>query len=224
VEANDWMDLSALADIGEFDRVRAALAPEALAKFDRYWLRLQEARSDPEEVARIAGRVLQLLSAALPAKPDSRTRLATTAALDRPVADVVLAMLFDPSSPQWNLTDEDPVAALKARIRNWLLSAPAHDAARLAAAGTIGSPHLIGLPRPEGSAQFPSFQFDHSDAPIPVVVAVNEILGAAGDPWGAAGWWLAPSLWFPDPPAAMIGTVPDTRLVTAAHAAMDGEW
>lgn len=129
------------------------------------------------------------------------------------------------------VTDEE-LAQLAQEARAALLQAPALDVAEVSAAGwdrLVGSDRdtepdaLIRLRRPDGSVGLPTFQFDDT-GPIPIVVEVNELLGARRDPWGAAAWWLQPSLWFPRPPASMIGAVPDWRLAVAAQSALTVEW
>ena len=52
----------------------------------------------------------------------------------------------------------------------------------------------------------------------PVVRAVNRILDAAGDPLGAADWWLGGNGRLGGAPARLLGTVPDERLIDAARA------
>lgn len=62
-------------------------------------------------------------------------------------------------------------------------------ASRLRLGGT-----LLGLQPPGARAYlYPAFQFDPLAAAIhPVVAEVNQVLGAAEDPWGVASWWISP--------------------------------
>lgn len=79
-------------------------------------------------------------------------------------------------------------------------------------------PGLIRLDRPDGGQQWPEFQFVPGDGPFPVVRKVNGLLGAHTDPIGVADWWLSRNGWLNDRPSALIGNVPDARLVSAARA------
>lgn len=82
-------------------------------------------------------------------------------------------------------------------------------------------PRLIRLDLPGGAVRFPAFQFDGSGVPLPAVLAVNEILGAADDPWAAADWWLFTNPWLESAPVVALGTVSDETLVDAARAVID---
>ncbi len=76
---------------------------------------------------------------------------------------------------------------------------------------------LIRLPRPDGTAQLPAFQFGPSGAPWPVVREINELLDAVGDPWGVACWWVDPHERLDAAPAALLGRGEDTLLRLAAN-------
>lgn len=100
-----------------------------------------------------------------------------------------------------------------------LLSAPAlseHEVRRRGA--DPADPGLIRLDRPDGSGQWPAFQFQPEDGLLPVVRAVNDLLGAHSDPVGAADWWLSRNAWLNGQPSSLIGIVPDDHLVRAARA------
>jgi hypothetical protein len=71
---------------------------------------------------------------------------------------------------------------------------------------------LIRLPRPDGTAQLPAFQFGPSGVPWPVVHEINELLDAAGDPWGVACWWVDPHERLDAAPAALLGRGEDALL------------
>jgi hypothetical protein len=75
---------------------------------------------------------------------------------------------------------------------------------------------LIRLPRPDGGAQLPAFQFGPSGAPWPVVREINELLDAAGDPWGVACWWVDPHERLDAAPAALLGRSEDALIRLAA--------
>jgi hypothetical protein len=75
---------------------------------------------------------------------------------------------------------------------------------------------LLRLPRPDGTAQLPAFQFGPSGAPWPVVREINELLDAADDPWGAACWWADPHERLGAAPAGLLGRDQDDLLRLAA--------
>jgi hypothetical protein len=89
--------------------------------------------------------------------------------------------------------DPDPspaaVAAVWGDVRTRLLAAPMVPADDVPAAGP-----LIRLDD-GGREVLPAFQFGADGQPHGVVLAVNEVLDAADDPWGAADWWLLPNSW-----------------------------
>jgi hypothetical protein len=101
----------------------------------------------------------------------------------------------------------------------WLLATPALTEQEVHAAGADpGRPDLIRLPRADRRVVLPAFQFGQDGSPVPVVAEVNLLLGAAGDPWGVADWWLGQNLWLNGAPADLLGRVPDAELVRAAQA------
>jgi hypothetical protein len=109
--------------------------------------------------------------------------------------------------------DDDPDA--------WLLAAPSLSEQDVRAFGV--APERAGLLRLPGKDQdsrprWPAFQFDADGRPVPVVLAVNELLGASADPWGVADWWLGENAWLEAVPADLIGRVADAVLLAAARA------
>lgn len=65
---------------------------------------------------------------------------------------------------------------------------------------------LLGLPRGRGYL-YPVFQFDHLREDIfPEVRAVNELLGAADDPWGVASWWVSTNARVDTAPMELVGS------------------
>jgi hypothetical protein len=83
-------------------------------------------------------------------------------------------------------------------------------------------PDLIRLDHTDGRYAVPGFQFDGTGKPVPVVLRINEVLGARDDPWGAAYWWLSPNVWLTENPADLLGTTDPELLVAAAVAAVEG--
>jgi hypothetical protein len=248
MDDNDWAELAELADPAELDRVRAELG-EAATHFEGLWTGLRNARADPKLAERYSEAMLALLRRTLPNRQTSgRTRLSSADVADDSLRAHVLDLLFGPAetAPISPSDSPDPshksltrrsesdsslgpspsgrarVAALQERAKIWLLSMPGRDLAEIAAHADPWGDDLIRLHAPDGSVRLPSFQFDEHDAPIPVVQKINTMFRSDRDPWGAACWWLGSSLWFPKAPAAMIGEVPDERLVSAARTALDG--
>jgi len=136
-----------------------------------------------------------------------------TAPTDWPlVADVLTGLVL--VRPGSGKPDEGPGA-----IAATLLAAPALTAEQVRDHG--GDPDSDGLIRlrPEsGGARLPAFQFGRDGHPIPVVDAINRMLGAADDPWGAADWWLGQNAWLDATPAELVGLVDDDMLIRAARA------
>lgn len=100
-----------------------------------------------------------------------------------------------------------------------LLAAPAFTPDEIREAG--GDPDrddLVRLTEPAGGLRLPSFQFGAQGGPLPVVSAVNLLLHASEDPWGAADWWLGANGWLGAVPAELIGRVDDLLLTEAAAA------
>jgi hypothetical protein len=106
-----------------------------------------------------------------------------------------------------------------AEVTDRLLHAPAftEDEVRLRGADPA-DPGLIRLDRPDGGQQWPSFQFGRDGGPLPLVRAVNTMLGAETDPLGVADWWLGVNAWLDGRPSDLIGDVPDELVLRAARA------
>ncbi|SDI45630.1 hypothetical protein SAMN05421505_15323 [Sinosporangium album] len=101
-------------------------------------------------------------------------------------------------------------------VKRSLLAAPSLDPAELR---DPDDPRLLRLDRPDGGVAVPAFQFGDDGAPIPVVLAVNELLDAARDPWGTADWWLRGNALLGGAPAALLARgVADDLLTEAARA------
>lgn len=115
----------------------------------------------------------------------------------------------DPRPSGWILRD----------VAERLLRAPALTENEVRRRGAApADPGLIRLDRMDGGQQWPEFQFASGGGPLPVVRAVNRLLGAAADPIGTADWWLSRNGWLDDAPCRLIGRVPDDLLVQAARA------
>src|SRR5690606_23741460 len=129
-------------------------------------------------------------------------------------------------------TADPPQADLDALFAELLrLVAPAHEAkARMLIAPSLSprqvserghdpdDPALIRLMSDAGETRLPSFQFDESGAPRPVVLQINAMLGADTDPWGTASWWLEDNARLEDAPSRLLGRMADEDLAAAAAA------
>ncbi|MFD3521808.1 hypothetical protein [Streptomyces sp. NPDC058653] len=123
-------------------------------------------------------------------------------------------------------------AAVIAAVERRLLDAPALSATEVRARyhGSAPPPELIRIADPAldldpGLAyRYPEFQFrPGGGAPYEVVLEVNRVLLADADPWGAADWWLTDNAWLGGRrPAALLGERPDSELVGAAVALVEG--
>ncbi|MFI0486632.1 hypothetical protein [Actinomadura sp. 9N215] len=103
-----------------------------------------------------------------------------------------------------------------------LLSFPTVTAAELRERGADPAAHaLVRLTDPAGEQRLPAFQFDADGRPLPVVLRINEILGARTDPWGVASWWLDPNARLRDAPFRLLGRMPDEDLTAAASAVVE---
>jgi hypothetical protein len=125
--------------------------------------------------------------------------------------------------------DDDPglVPVSPREVRYWatrrLLAAPSLTEDDLHRIGLDpDDPRLIHLERYDGSSHWPEFQFGPDGGPVPLVLAINRMLDAEEDPWGAADWWLGPNSWLGDVPARLLGRVSDDLLVSAARAVDPG--
>ncbi|HKS48313.1 MAG TPA: hypothetical protein VJT49_25025 [Amycolatopsis sp.] len=100
------------------------------------------------------------------------------------------------------------------RASEWLLATESLSEPEVRDRGwDPGDPGLIRLDRDDGGRQWPAFQFTAA-----IVPAINQILDAAGDPWGVADWWLGEHARLGDAPVRLIGQVADQVLVDAAMA------
>ncbi|WP_194911412.1 hypothetical protein [Catenulispora rubra] len=130
---------------------------------------------------------------------------------------------LEPLEPPEPLESPEPPDPLWQAVVDRVSAAPSYS--RQALWKTFGQdpddPRLIRLDLPGGAVRFPAFQFDGSGVPLPAVLAVNEILGAADDPWAVADWWLFTNPWLESAPVVALGTVSDETLVDAARAVVD---
>ncbi len=193
--AEGWAPVQELLSQEARDRLAALIDDLADAADDL------DPDADPEaDLAEGATEIARLLAAGLPA--GHPVQAASASGATRLVA-----------APDWRRLSGALLAVSqpdRQAARDWLLASPA-------AATDGGQPGLIRLMRPDGSRHLPAFQFDHDGSPLPLVIAVNEVLDAALDPWGAADWWLGENAWLGAAPADVIGGVSDDALLGAAR-------
>ena len=80
---------------------------------------------------------------------------------------------------------------------------------------------LLGLPSGSGFL-YPAFQFDTARRRLfPEVIEVNELIDAAGDPWGVASWWIGENARLAERPVDCVGTDRAPDLVVAAEALLE---
>ena len=111
----------------------------------------------------------------------------------------------------------------KPEIVDWILAARSISPDTVLRRGNDPQqPGLIRLRRPGGQWSLPGFQFTRKGDPKPLVLRINQLLGADADPWGVADWWLCPNVWLSGTPAELLDRVDDDLLVAAAVAAVEG--
>jgi hypothetical protein len=161
---------------------------------------------------RVITRIADIMVEALPRDHVVRRALVRGDLFQRPVTN--LEMLSRVLSEHANATDN----ALRV-VTTRLLAATALTEEEVRQRGCDpDDPDLIHLDRPDGTRQWPEFQFAPGNGPYPVVREINRLLGAENDPIGVADWWLSRDGWLDDRPSHLIGTIPDERLVSAAAA------
>ena len=80
---------------------------------------------------------------------------------------------------------------------------------------------LLGLPSGSGFL-YPAFQFDTARRRLfPEIIEVNELIDAAGDPWGVASWWMAENARLSARPVDSVGTERAPDVVEAAGALVE---
>lgn len=226
----DQEDLEILAELGnDPEGVRGALSGPDLRQLD-FLLSLFAAGSGEQHAEGVGRAVADHLRHALPDTGPGITGRRfqgggrSTAQVLRRLADGLAGGVplhgvpLGGPAPREPAAVPDDVGALFLAVTERLLQEPSLTAAELRTEfrQDPDRPHLIRLARPGGPTRLPAFQFDAEGRPLPVVLAVNELLDSAGDPWGVADWWLGPNLWLGRPPAQLLGTCPDAHLLAAA--------
>ncbi|MEU3661465.1 DUF3168 domain-containing protein [Streptomyces sp. NPDC032940] len=200
--------------VAEPETVRERLRPEDREKLD-VLLGLLAEGGDEHRAMGITQLVADHLRRALPDEGHSAAGRRYAAA-DRPPHETLLA--------HFSLAGADAVPDQEAgtlrSARDRILEEPALTADDLRDVFGVdpAEPELIRLRPGEGPEVLPAFQFDGEGRPRPLVLTVNGLLGAAGDPWGVADWWLGPNLWLDAVPATLLGAGLDDQLLAAARA------
>lgn len=127
----------------------------------------------------------------------------------------------DPS--EWSPWDDDLGSAaddeLDVEVRSRLLALPRLSAGQVLANDVDPHrPELIRLTDAEGEVWFPRFQFDDRGSPMPVILEINDLLGASDDPWGMTCWWVDPHARLAAVPTDLLGR--DEDLLRLAARAM----
>lgn len=214
------LDDAARAALEQRREIRAGLAPADRARFDAFWRALADA-PDTEGRWDVAADLMTFLNRLLPPEHPVRRALVAGGSLSHPAPAEVLSdeelrtvlAALEPDGP-----DISSPAGLARLAHEELLAFPSHPAERIAAAnGDPFAAGLIRLPDPTGALHLPAFQFAPTGEPWPVVVTINQLLGADVDPWAVASWWLDPNAWLAQPPAELVGQGVDDRLLAAAR-------
>jgi hypothetical protein len=173
--------------------------------------------------------IVEIVAPLLPADHPVRRALAGESTRYAEVAqnwDAPIGLLRD-SLARLDLGSGRPIATEQAQAdeqaEDWLLAAPAVDAAEVRRRGLDpDSPGLLRIGRAGRDWRWPAFQFDAAGRPFAVVTQINLLLNADGDPWGVADWWLGPNAWLDATPAELIGRIGDELLLDAATALLAG--
>jgi hypothetical protein len=205
--------------LANWDDVIARLSPEAGAELRQL---LVELRGPGRQVA--ADRIADLLDEGLPVRHPVRVAL-NKGDLFAPSAadwDTLSADLIERAELSLGIaaaSDAPSVADILRIVTERLLAAPALSEQQVRQHGTDpADPGLVRLTRPDGSYQWPAFQFLPGNGLHPVVRAINLLLHAARDPIGVADWWLSRNSWLDGRPSELLGRVPDQDLLGAAQA------
>ena len=82
---------------------------------------------------------------------------------------------------------------------------------------------LLGLPH-NSRYLYPSFQIDLARRQVyDTVESVNQLLGAADDPWGVASWWMTENVLIQARPCDLVGGTRRTDVWRAACALVDAD-
>lgn len=204
--------------VREWDDVRSRLTAEELAQVEGM-VRDLAAEGLPAALSKRSSDLVRYLARRLPGEHPVRRALAGGGTrLSGPARDArELASWFATrdSLRSGLLADRAPTAdEVRRQACRWLLAAEALSEAEVRACGfDPADEDLIRLEGDDGGSQWPAFQFGPG-----IVGRINRILDAAGDPWGAADWWLGEHAWLGDAPVRLIGRVDDQVLTEAALA------
>lgn len=188
---------------------------------------------DDDQVVEVLGTLFEERSSFRPMRDDLLAALSTAMSASRVRDALTQAALRETAAHT-----SQPVEQLRieAEARGAVLSQPTLDARGVAdALGSRGQNRrdtasalrragaIVGVSN-GGKVWYPAFQFDARHGSVhPVVKEVNELLDAAGDPWGVASWWLSPAGRRRDrrTPADLVLDGDDDAVRRLAHALVD---
>jgi hypothetical protein len=205
--------------LANWDDVIAQLPAEAVAELRQL---VGQLRGPGRQAA--VDRIVDLLDEGLPVRHPVRRALVRGDLFAPPVTDwdtLSVALIEQAGLALKVATGDDApsVADILRIVTERLLAAPALSEQQVRQHGTDpADPGLVRLTRPDGSHQWPAFQFLADNGPHPVVRAINLLLHAARDPIGVADWWLSRNSWLDGRPSELLGRVPDQDLLGAAQA------
>ncbi|WP_369376724.1 hypothetical protein [Streptomyces sp. cg36] len=203
----------------EWDALEPRLAPDARAELAALLGRMRGPGPGAADRAALAGRAAEVLAAQLP------DRFGPGRLAPAPPGPDVTHLGFRADDLAVLLLDGHRMAGpVLGAVRDRLLAEPALDADTVRRAG--GDPYAAGLIRLRGAGGrllLPAFQFSEGALPWLTVLEVNAVLGADGDPWGAADWWLGENAWLAAAPARLLGTADERRLPATARHLIEGE-
>jgi hypothetical protein len=222
--ADYWDDIRRYADPGQRERLAALVAGTAEPDADEARAALADELLDILPPGHPVSQLLRAtpmygdeLSARSEAQlADDLRRLGTLVSAG-PLAVPAAAAAVSATAPAVAGTGP-PGGDFDRQVQTRLLALPSLSADDPRSRTVAPDPGLIRLPRPNDTARLPAFQFGPSGAPWPVVREINELLDAAGDPWGVACWWADPHERLGAAPADLLGLDKDDLLRLAARA------
>ena len=169
---------------------RSRIREQAVPVFDELYAELRDA-ADAETASRLLDRLIDHVADNVTSgdRALALRRFADDAATVSRLPGAIAAYLgAEARGPITGAAEAyDPQRAAD-ELAGELLASPAYTPEDLLRRGVdAGHRWLIRLRRADGRYQLPAFQFG-PDGARPLVLQVNELIGADEDPWGAADW------------------------------------
>jgi hypothetical protein len=217
--AEHWNDIIGRADEEQADRLRAIIAGTA--------------EPDPVEArAALGDELIGLLPPDHPvigimrtttmysaSGPDAGSRLAGALRWLRAQVGAGAAPPAPAEPAELSTGAREELDAFDRQVRARLLSVPSLTAEDVRRSDVDpGGRGLIRLAGPDRQVRLPAFQFAPDGRPWPIVLEVNERLGAATDPWGVTCWWVDPHQRLAASPRELLQRNSDDLLRWAAAA------